>query len=61
MEAKDFAEMLLAAFSGGIASYAAIKSDISNLLARMTLVESSSKAAHDRVDSMLMDIRHKGQ
>ena len=38
---------------GGIAVYAAIRSDLADLKARMNLVEKSADAAHSRVDQLL--------
>lgn len=38
---------------GGVAVYAAIRSDLADLKARMNLVEKSADAAHSRVDQLL--------
>jgi hypothetical protein len=38
---------------GGVSVYAAIRSDLADLKARMILVEKSADAAHSRVDQIL--------
>lgn len=54
---KEFVQMLITVFAGGLASYIAIRSDLSDLKARMRIVEQNSDKAHERVDGILMERR----
>lgn len=55
MMTVDFSMILqfLGTAFGGVAVYAAIRSDLADLKARMVLVEKSADAAHSRVDQLL--------
>ncbi len=51
---EQFIGPLASALVGGIAAYVAIRSDLADLKARMTLTEKSASEAHGRIDSLLM-------
>lgn len=57
---KEFVQILFAAFTGGVAAYAAIKSDLAAHGARLKLVEESADKAHERIDAVLMAGSAKG-
>ncbi len=50
---SDFITPLLGALAGGASVYAAIRSDLAALQARITIVEKSNDKAHDRIDGMM--------
>lgn len=49
----QFLGPLIGAIIGGVASYVAIRSDLAELKARMTIVEKVGDGAHERIDSMM--------
>jgi hypothetical protein len=51
---KEFVQILVTVFGGGLASYVAIRSDIAAMKARVSMVEHSTDEAHKRIDSVLM-------
>jgi hypothetical protein len=51
-ELVQLAGTVISALVGGIAAYAAIKSDLADLKARMQLAEEANKRAHERIDDL---------
>lgn len=54
MNFEQYIGILVSASMGGLAAYVAIRSDLADLKARMTIVEKTASEAHGRIDSMLM-------
>ena len=44
---------VISALVGGIAAYAAIRSDLAELKARMRHAEDANKRAHERIDNLM--------
>jgi len=49
----QFLGPLIGALVGGVASYVAIRSDLAELKARMTIVEKVGDNAHERIDTIM--------
>ena len=49
----QFLAPLVGALFGGVASYVAIRADLAELKARMSLAETSLNTSHNRIDSIL--------
>lgn len=52
-ELVQLAGTVISALVGGIAAYAAIKSDLADLKARMKHAEDANRRAHERIDDLL--------
>jgi len=53
IDLTQLASTLLAALAGALGAYVAIRTDLADLKARMTNVESTTTRAHTRIDDLL--------